>query len=418
MVENPPGRNKKLPVDAGLFATNMANFDCFDQNGCEMKKRGKQSGGLLSTRRELLQQTGKIILACSLPVLSTFRPGLVRAATVSRRPVTVGLFTPSHCAAPYLLAQAKGLFKAEGLEVELRRYPGVAQIAADLSGGRLDFGQLITPLVFAMHTGAKPFNTATPMVVVQITGTNGGALVVGNHSGIGSPDDFAGKTVAIHSKLMIHYLLFTALLESYGLDHRKDINFKLIELDKQVAALRDGKVDAVIMPEPSDAIIEANDYGKVFLLTKHIWPNHPCCSLASTRRHYEANPEEVRAFSRALTLGALMANEPDRRDGLVDLLRAKNGFGYENLPGAVLQRAFTPGRSDFQTFPYQSSARLIIEIMKKQELLDAEVDDPALASEVFLSSLSREVMHELGATPPLSDYRVEKILGRMKDYGV
>jgi nitrate/nitrite transport system substrate-binding protein len=382
-----------------------------------MKRRGKLSGGPLSTRREILQQTGKIILACSLPALPGFRPGMVRAAPPSRRPITVGIFTPSHCAAPYLLARARGYFKAEGLAVELRRYPTTAQIAADLSGGRLDFGQLITPLVFAMHTGAKPFPSPTPMVVVQITGTNGGALMIGNHSGISGPDDFVGKTVAIHSKLMVHYLLFMLFMESYGLDYRKDINFKLVELDKLVEALRDGKVDAVIMPEPSDAIIEENDDGQVYLLTKNIWPNHPCCSLAATRRFHDANREEVKAFSRALTMGALMANEPDHRDQLIDLLRGQPDFGYDNLPRPVLQRAFTPGRSDFQPFPYQSSARLIIEIMKKHELLDARVDDQAVAGEVFLSGLSREVMQELGATPPVSDYRVEKILGRLKDYG-
>ncbi len=382
-----------------------------------MKRREKPTDGSLATRREILQQTGKIILACSLPALPGFRPGLLRAAPVSSRPLTVGILTPSHCAGPYLLARAEGFFKAEGLAVELRRYSGTAQIAADLIGGRLDFGQLVTPLAFAMHTGAKPFVAPTPMVVVQITGTNGGALMIGNHSKIRGPDDFAGKTVAIHSKLMVHYLLFVLFLESYGLDYRKDIKFQVVELDKQVGALRDGKVDAIIMPEPSDALIEEQEYGKVYLLTKNIWPNHPCCSLVATRRRYDADPEEVKAFSRALTLGALAANEPDRRDGLIDMLRNQPGLGYDILPRSLLQRAFTPGRTDFQPFPYQSSARLIIEIMKKQALLDARVDDRTLAGEVFLSGLSREVMRELGATPPDSDYRVEKVLGRLKDYG-
>ncbi len=383
-----------------------------------MKKREKLASGSLSTRRELLKQTGKIILACALPTLPGFRPGLARAELGRRRPVTVGIFTPSHCAAPYLLAQTKGFFKDEGLVVELRRYSSNAQMAEELSGGRLDFAQLVTPMVFAMHTGAKPFKAATPMVVVQITGTNGGALMIGNHSNISGPADFAGKSVAIHSKLMVHYLLFMLFLESYGLDPRKDINFQSLELDKLVGALRDGKADAIIMPEPSNAIIEEHDYGKVYLLTKNIWPNHPCCSLVATKRNFVGNREQVKAFSRALTLGALAANEPDRRDELVDVLRRQTAFGYDGLSRPLLQRAFTPGRSDFQPFPYQSSARLIIEIMKRHELLDARVDAKALASEVFLSGLSREVMRELGAAPPDSDHRVEKILGRMKDYGV
>jgi len=385
-----------------------------------MKKRSnKPSGGASATRRDFLQQTGKIILACSLTALPAFHSVPVRAAArVRRKPLRVGIFTPSHCGAPYLLARAKGFFQSEGLAVELRNYPSMAKIAEDLGYGRLDFGQLITPMIFAMHTGAPPFKSVTPMVVVQITGTNGGALMIGKRSKISGPADFVGKDVAIHSKLMVHYLIFMMFLESYGIDYRQDINFQLVELEHLVDDLRDGKTDAIIMPEPSNAIIEINGYGQVYLLTKNIWPNHPCCALAATRHFQEGNREQVKAFSRAVTLGALVANEPNRRGELVELLHDSSGFGYDNLPRPVMQRAFTPGRTDFQPFPYQSSARVIIEIMKQHQLLDARVDDQALAGEVFLSGLSREVMRDLGATTPASDYRVEKILGRMKDYGV
>lgn len=384
-----------------------------------MKRRGNPARGPLSTRRELLRQTGRIILACSLlPALPGFLATPARAAVGRRKPLRVGILTPSHCGAPYLLARARGYFRAEGLEVELRNYPSPGPIGEDLLAGRLDFGQLITPLVFALHTGAAPFKAATPMVVTQLTGTNGGALMIGSRSGIAGPADFTGKTIGVHSKLMVHYLLFMAFLDSYGLDYRKDLKFKVVELDKLVAALREGKVDAIIMPEPSDAIIEYHDYGRLFLLTKNIWPNHPCCALAATRRHWEGNREQGLAFTRALTLATLAANEPDRRDQLVDLLRDQAGFGYNRLPRPVLQRAFTPGRSDFQPFPYQSTARVIIEIMKKHGLLTATVDDRELAGEVFLSGVCREVMRELGAEPPATDYRPERILGRTRDYGV
>lgn len=205
-------------------------------------------------------------------------------------------------------------------------------------------------------------------------------------------------------------------LESHGLNYKTDVKFKIIELDDIVDAMAKGEVDSFVMPEPKDAIVELNNIGDVYMLSKYIWPNHPCCALVTKKEFFEGNKELSASVTRALTRGGLAANEPNNREELIDALRSTSEYKYDKIAKPVLMTAFIPGRSDFYPFPFQSSARLIIEIMKKYSLLPDNVNDKKLAHEVFLSDFSRKIMKDLGANPPATNYRPEKILGKVKEY--
>ena len=369
---------------------------------------------LVRGRRQFIKQAGCFLLSSTVASeIISAKPAL--AAPLGSRQVNIGTFGPSHCATPFVYSKLCGFFKKEKLNVNLINYPTMPAIAKDLIRGKLDMCQLVVPLVFAIHSGASPF-VKTPMVVTQITGTNGSALMVKKGSGIAGPLDFKGKIMAVHSKLSVNYLMNIMFLESYGLRCRQDVMFKIIDKKEIVSAMQNGEIDSFLMPEPQDAITEAKDIGDIYLLSKYIWPNHPCCALAARRDFFEENRAMVTDVTRMVTKGGLLANRPATRLEAIDLLQSSPDYNYDKVPKAVLREAFTPGRSDFYPFPYQSSALLIIEIMKKYHLLPAETDNGKLAQEVFQSSLSRKLMTELGADAPVSDYRVEKILGKLKLY--
>ena len=367
---------------------------------------------LRCTRREFLKKIGKLGIFSSAVGMGLIKPFQIMAA-VSRE-INIGTFGPSHCAVPFVYTKLRGFFEEEKLNVNLINYAAMPLIAQDIINGKLDFGQLIVPLVFAMHTGVKPFTTKTPVVVTQITGTNGAALMIRKGSGITKPLDFKGKTMSNHSKLSVHYLINMMFLEAHGLDYLKDVNFKIIELGKIVKAMKDGEVDTFVMPEPKNAMVEYKGIGDVYMLSKYIWPSHPCCALVTRREFFEQDRELVTAVTRAMTKGGLSANKAATREETINILQGSPEYRYDKVPKVVLMNAFIPGRSDFYPFPYQSTARVIIEDMKKYGLLPKEVDDRQLSGEVFLSDLSRQVIRELGAKPPESDYREEKILGRIR----
>lgn len=371
---------------------------------------GKATIESRATRRQFIKGVGALAAGATL-----MPAGKLLAAAGTAREVHIGTFGPSHCAVPFVYAQLKGFFKHEALNIRLLNYPTMPLIAKDLINGKLDFGQLVVPLALAIHTGAKPFSKATPVVVPQITGTNGAALMIRRDAGIKSPMDFKGKTLANHSSLSVHYLINMMFLENHGLDYRKEVDFKIVELGKIVDAVKDSRIDALVMPEPKNAVMEAKGIADVYMLSKYLWPNHPCCALVARRATLESDKDLVVAVTRAMTRAGLEANNPDTREDTIDLLRNSHEYKYEKIAKDVLLRAFVPGRSDFLPFPYQSAFMLIAEEMKKHDLLAHDIDAKRVASEVALSDFSRARIEEVGGDPPLRNHRAEKVLGKLRE---
>ncbi|MHB8808873.1 MAG: ABC transporter substrate-binding protein, partial [Desulfobulbaceae bacterium] len=366
-------------------------------------------------RRLFIRKAGGFALTTAVLATDIFTPR-ASFALAGRRTISIGTFAPSHCSIPMVYAQLHNYFKEAGLQVNQSNYTDMTLLAKDLLSGKLDFGQLVVPLVFAIHTGQNTLGLKEPMAICQITGTNGAALMVKKGSGITSPEDFKGKTMANHSKLSVHYLINRMFLETHGLDFQRDVNFKVITLGDAVKAMETGEVDTFVMPEPRDAVVEAKGVGDVYLLSKYIWPNHPCCSLVTRKELFDKEKDLVTDVTRAVTKSGLFVNQPHARELILDTLQSVPDYQFDKVPKEVLKKAFTPGRSDFYPFPYQSTAMLIIEIMKKYDLLAADLDPRQTAEQVFQSDLSRQVMLDLGADPPATNYRVEKILGALKDY--
>lgn len=369
-------------------------------------------------RRLFIKKAGGFVVTTSAILSPEIFISNKSFAITGRRTINIGVFGPSHCSTPIICAKLLNNFGEAGLKVNLTNYTAMPMIAKDLVSGKLDFGQLIVPLVFAIHTGRNPLGLKEPMSICQIVGTNGAALMVKKDSGITSPENFKGKIMANHSKLSVHYLINRMFLETYGLDFQNDVHFKVINLNDAVNVMQKGEVDTFVLPEPKNAAVETQGIGDVYLLSKYIWPNHPCCSLVTRTELYQQERELVADVTRAVTKSGLFANQPDKREVIIDTLQSDPNFQFDTIPKEVLKKAFTPGRSDFYPFPYQSTAMLIIEIMKKYNLLDADLDARKTAREVFLSGLSRQVMLELGVDPPDKDFRVEKILGTLKNYTI
>ena len=386
--------------------------------GKNMNNKKKIKKGYLGwgTRRDFLKGMGA--LSTSLFAGQTFsRAKQVFAENIPKQ-INIGTFGPSHCSVPFVYAKLKGFFKQDNLNINLINYPNMPLIAQNLISGKIDFGQLIVPLAFAMHSGAKPFSEATPIVIPQITGNDGAVLMVRKDTGIHSPLDFKKKTLANHSKLSVHFLINMMFLEKHGLNYQKDLNVKIVELGNIINATKDGQVDAFVMPEPKNAIAEKMGIANVFMLSRYLWQDHPCCCLVTKRETFEKNTEMVTAVTRTITKAGLLANDADTREETIDLIRSSDEYNFEKISKDVLMRAFIPGRADFYPFPYLSSAMLIIQEMKKYDLLDTTVNGKKMAEDVFLSDLSRSIIKDLGAAPPSSNYRTEKILGEFKNYSL
>jgi nitrate/nitrite transport system substrate-binding protein len=371
------------------------------------------------TRREFLATTGTALLALSTAHLADlgalFRVSGAQAAEFKgTKNVSVGIMTPSHCAAPYVYADVKGFYAKNGLKADIVLYPGMPEIAKDLIAGRIQFGQLMLPLFLAIHCKAGAFKeNGVPLVTTQATGIKGGAITVRKDSGIENVDDLAGKKVGSHSPLSAHYLLLQMFIKK-NIALKSPIEIKIVPLEEMIPSLARGDIDAFIMPEPINAVAAIKGTGRVIFQTSRLWANHPCCMLSTSGAFAENNPGTVRAMSLSLAEASIFADKPENRAAFIDTIATSPG--YAKVPRPVLNMALEAGRADYSPFPYKSSARVVGDFMKTLTMLPEGVTAAQIVSGID-STYVREALKAAGLNADLPDYRAERVLGADHTFG-
>ena len=141
--------------------------------------------------------------------------------------------------APLYVAAEEGYFEEAGLEVEFTYAQG-AQILQNVAAGNVDFGFPNGDSVIAAYANGVETN------VVHTTYQQGiGALLFDNATGIESPADLVGKSVAVTDLGSPNYVQLQAMMaeEDLSVD---DVNVQPIGTGAIVQALQNGEVDAIV----------------------------------------------------------------------------------------------------------------------------------------------------------------------------
>lgn len=325
--------------------------------------------------------------------------------------ILVGIFSPSHCAAPLIFAEHKGYFSESGIKVDLINYPTMAALAKDLVAGVIDLGQLTVPLAFSINAGTNPFDLSRPLVMPMILGVHGSNLMIRKYSEISQPADFKNKIIATHTKLTVHYLLVRLYLQRNGIDTEKDVTMSIVKLNDLTRVLNQGSIDAFMMPEPINALAEETGQAQTYILNQFIWRYHPCCGLAARKDFFSSRDrDQMLNLVSAIARASLYINKERNREELVSSLK-KSAHGFDKLPQNVIEMAFAYSRTSFYPFPYQSTAVLLLTMMRDYKLLPA-MDLRSTAAEVFQSDFMRECLARIGKKAPRKNFRPEIVLGR------
>jgi NitT/TauT family transport system substrate-binding protein len=198
--------------------------------------------------------------------------------------------------APLSLADKAGIFKKNGVDIELKFMPQPARLAA-LAAGDLNAAATTvdTHVVWA---------TKVPMVqVLLLDKSNGGdGLVVRNT--IQSVKELKGKTIAVDGAGTVPHFMLTYILEKNGLSLQDVIR---VTLGPQQAAqtFLAGQYDAAMTYEPYMSQVRGRaDQGKILVTTK----DYPVVidTLAFKADFVKKNPKVVQAvvnsFFEALTM--------------------------------------------------------------------------------------------------------------------
>jgi len=193
--------------------------------------------------------------------------------------------------APVFVAADRGFFAAEGINVDLRAFPGPADSVAPLVAGHLDVA-LTTP------DAVIPANESDLLVVavMVLDASHGGDGIVAREE-IRTLADLRGKRVGVTEGEVNHLLLMLALEEA-GLSGT-DIRLANMNADDAGAAFIAGQLDAAVTWEPwlSTAVSEGAGH---ILFTSADVPGMLIDVVAVTPRMLEARAGELSAFVRAL----------------------------------------------------------------------------------------------------------------------
>jgi ABC-type nitrate/sulfonate/bicarbonate transport system substrate-binding protein len=144
-----------------------------------------------------------------------------------------------------MIANAKGFFAAENLEVDITPYAsGKRALEEGLFGSR---EEIVTTAEVPIALGS--FERSDFRVVASINETDNFSRIVGNkQEGVLTPSDLRGKKLGIQPISATHFFLHLFLLE-HGIDET-EVNFIYLKSEELPDALKEGKVAAASLREP------------------------------------------------------------------------------------------------------------------------------------------------------------------------
>lgn len=192
---------------------------------------------------------------------------------------------------PTKVAQADGDYEKDSHQnIEWKKFDSGADVVNALASGDIDIGNIGTsPLAAAASRDL-------PIQVFFVTAKLGSseALVVSNKSGIRSPEDLKGKTIAVPFVSTAHYSLLSALKHwDIAESQVKIVNLRPPEIS---AAWERGDIDAAYVWEPALSKVSAT--GHVLTNSKQVaeW-GAPTFDVWVVRKDFaEKNPEFLKSF--------------------------------------------------------------------------------------------------------------------------
>ncbi|MBX9749669.1 ABC transporter substrate-binding protein [Arenimonas sp.] len=325
------------------------------------------------------------LLGGGLAAMTGLSAGPARATALAADGVVRIGYLPITDAASLLVAQARGLFEAQGLKVE---QPFMARSWASLveafAAGRVNVVHLLKPIPVWMR-----YANGVKVKVLAWAHTNGSGVVLGAHSRAREFGELGGARIAVPFWYSMHNVVLQLALREAGLvpvikDDRQpvapnEVALQVLPPPEMTAALAARKIDGFIVAEPFNALAEMRAGARMLRFTGDIWRQHPCCVVTVHEALVERNPEFAQKVTNAIVDAQLWLN--GHKAEAARLLSAE-GANLIPLPNAVVAKAMTDygdayrtqgairnpgwegGRIDFQPYPYPSATRLIVEALK------------------------------------------------------
>ena len=240
---------------------------------------------------------------------------------------------------PFKIAQVKGFYREEGLNVEVILIRGAVGLQA-LLGGSVDYTSASGSTIAAAVRGL-------PVKLVFVSAAKPQFDLVAQPE-IRSVQDLKGKIVGISSRGGSIDLLTQIILQQNGLTPNKDVTSIVIGGQEDTAlALRAGRIAAALLTPPRPLVLQREGFNRIAYSGDYM-PTYPTGGIGVTNDKIKADPAEVLAFVRGSLKGLQFArqNRAEAIKIIADYLGVKDAALTEQIFELYLNRLSANGSAD------------------------------------------------------------------------
>ncbi len=230
------------------------------------------------------------------------------AAQAAPTHITLAYSTASAANSPMQLAQDRGIFRANGLDIELIHAMGNAGPAAVLSGQAQVLATGCAEALAAITGGAD--------FVLTMVWINRMQYVLAGSPTIAGPETLRGKRLAVSRIGSSSHLATKFIVKYLGLDPDQDVSYVQVgNTPERVGALLAGSVDGSIL-SADEGLLIGNEPG-MHIIVDMTTENIPYCgnALGATRQYVRDQPEVMRALTRSF-VEAITRFRLDKAEGV------------------------------------------------------------------------------------------------------
>ncbi|WP_221030894.1 CmpA/NrtA family ABC transporter substrate-binding protein [Actomonas aquatica] len=328
-------------------------------------------------------------------------------------------------AAPLVVAHEYGLFRQQGLDVQLRRELGWATIRDKIAFGELEAAQAISSLLISTRLGlggAAPTDCLTAFVL----STGGNAITLANRwweRGVRDAASFREQIVASRHEHQVvlgapglhstHYLHLCDWLASGDINPRRDVRIVTVPPPQVFRNLSAGTIDGYCVGEPWNTLAVQAGIGWCPTTSAELHPGEPEKVLMVRSEFAQSRHDEHMRLLAALAAACTQCEDPAFRPELIKLLARRE---YLNQPARAVAASLAgpmdlgQGRSaSLETFlsfgvgersaPDPRWADSLLERIKRHGLLPPGTTiPPHFARSLFRRDLHQQAMRRAAAS--------------------
>ena len=298
--------------------------------------------------------------------------------------------------APIYIADRKGYFREEGLEVKITDFRSAADLVAPLGTGQLDVGagsasaglynavlRGVRIKIVADKASSPPGYGATKILVRRDLAESGRYR---------EPKDFKGMKFAMNAPGVSNTATVNALLKSVGLRY-SDVQTLNLPFPDHVVALQNKAVDASASVEPAPTIAIKNGFAVLVKGDDEIIPYHQIAVLLyaekfaqmtdSAKRFMRAYLRAVRFYNGALMDGRMIGPNADE---IISILVASTQIKDPSIYKTITPTGMNPdGRVNAQSLAGD------LRFYQEQGLIEGDVKLDQLVDHSFVDAVVSEL---------------------------